>query len=154
MAFLDLHRPDICKENPKLDKNYDYLEQLIHELEQRNIPEANQEFINSEIEQINSISGDLKDFRKAIRKSLMRIFQHLEKELKIVRKGHYRLMWLSLGMSAFGVPMGVAFGVSLNNMAFIGIGIPIGMALGIAVGTGMDQKAKQKGNQLDLGVEM
>ena len=55
-------------------------------------------------------------------------------------------------MSAFGIPLGVAFGASLDNMAFLGIGIPIGMAIGMAVGAGMDKKAFEEGRQLNLEI--
>ncbi|MBT8222071.1 MAG: hypothetical protein KJN96_02760 [Eudoraea sp.] len=57
---------------------------------------------------------------------------------------------MALGMAVFGVPMGVAFGAALDNMAFLGIGIPIGMAIGIAIGTAMDEQAKKEGRQLDI----
>jgi hypothetical protein len=52
-------------------------------------------------------------------------------------------------MSAFGLPLGVAFGAALGNMAFLGIGLPIGMSIGIALGNGMDTKAKNEGRQLE-----
>lgn len=50
--------------------------------------------------------------------------------------------------------MGVAFGASSDNMAFISIGIPVGMAIGIAIGSGMDKKAKEEGRQLALEVNL
>jgi hypothetical protein len=34
-----------------------------------------------------------------------------------------------LGMSAFGIPMGVAFGLSMGNIGLLGIGLPIGMGV-------------------------
>ena len=77
----------------------------------------------------------------------------VEKELKLVTKNHYRNTWLAIGMTAFGIPLGIAFGGSLGNMAFIGIGMPIGMAIGIAVGTEMDKKASENGKQLDLEIK-
>ncbi|MBT8322649.1 MAG: hypothetical protein KJO94_04145, partial [Eudoraea sp.] len=70
--------------------------------------------------------------------------------LKIVTKNYYRNLWLALGMTVFGIPLGVAFGAAQDNMAFLGVGIPIGMAIGIGVGTAMDEQAKKKGKQLDI----
>ena len=87
---------------------------------------------------------------KQIKKSQARIIKLIEKEHKLVTKNHYRNTWLAVGMSAFGIPLGAAFGASLGNMAFIGIGIPVGMAIGIAIGTGMDKKAFEEGKQIDL----
>ena len=55
-------------------------------------------------------------------------------------------------MSAFGMPLGVAFSVALDNFAFIGIGLPIGMSIGMALGAGMDKKAAKEGKQLDFKV--
>ena len=77
----------------------------------------------------------------------------IEKELKLVTKNHYRNTWLALGMAAFGIPLGVAFGTSLGNIAFIGIGLPNGLAVGIAVGTGMDKKVFEEGKLMDLEIK-
>jgi hypothetical protein len=90
---------------------------------------------------------------KIIRRTQSRILILIEKELKLVTKNHYRNTWLAVGMSAFGLPIGVVFGAILENMAFIGIGLPLGMAIGIAVGTAMDKKASENGKQLDLEIE-
>jgi hypothetical protein len=60
---------------------------------------------------------------------------------------------MALGIAVYGVPLGLAFGVSLDNMAFLGIGIPIGLAIGIGVGNGMDKKALKEGRQLDLEIK-
>lgn len=84
---------------------------------------------------------------------LQRMVNTLEKEVKLVPKNHYRNRWLALGMAAFGLPMGVVFGISLGNMAFLAIGLPIGMAIGIAVGTGLDKKASEEGRQLDVEIK-
>ena len=78
----------------------------------------------------------------------------MEKEHKMVTKNHYRNTWLAQGMAAFGIPLGVAFGTSLGNMAYLGIGLPIGMAIGSAVGKRMDKKALEEGRQLDLELKL
>ncbi len=72
------------------------------------------------------------------------------KELKLVTKNQYRNMWFILGMSAFGVPIGVAIGLALGNIAFLGIGFPFGMVIGALVGINMDKKAFKEGRQLDI----
>ncbi len=88
--------------------------------------------------------------RKRIRKSQSNILKLIEKELKLVPKNLYRSRWMAIGMSAFGIPLGVAFGTSLWNMGLLGIGIPIGMVIGMAIGSGMDKKAFEESRQLDL----
>lgn len=85
---------------------------------------------------------------KLLKTNLSKILKLLEKELKLVPKSHYRNQWMVLGMSAFGLPIGVAFGISIGNLGLLGLGLPIGMAIGIAVGTGMDEKARKEGRQL------
>lgn len=76
----------------------------------------------------------------------------LEKEHKIVPKNYYQSLWMLLGMAAFGLPIGAAFGASIGNMAFLSIGLPIGMVIGLAMGAGMDKKALKEGRQLDVEV--
>ena len=57
---------------------------------------------------------------------------------------------MAIGMVAFGLPMGVAFGAALGNMAFLAIGMPVGLAIGLAMGSGMDAKAAEEGRQLNI----
>ena len=76
----------------------------------------------------------------------------LEKEHKLVPKNYYRNLWLPLGMSAFGLPIGVAFGLLVDNIALLSIGLPIGLAIGVALGISLDQKAAKAGKQLDFEV--
>ncbi|NEN22303.1 hypothetical protein G3O08_02140 [Cryomorpha ignava] len=106
--------------------------------------------INKEIEDLNTTTDSGKDLRNHIRQNQTRIIKLLEKEVKLVTRNHHRNTWLAIGMAAFGIPLGVAFGASLGNMAFIGIGLPIGLAIGVAVGTKLDNKAAEEGRQLDL----
>jgi len=74
----------------------------------------------------------------------------LEKELKIVPKGYYQNLWIALGICVFGLPIGVVFGTSLDNMGLLGIGLPIGVAIGYVLGSRMDKKASEEGRQLDV----
>ncbi|MBK9247532.1 MAG: hypothetical protein IPM69_05330 [Ignavibacteria bacterium] len=125
-------------------------EELLAALRTKDVPNAVVQSINAEIHTANSFSGTSKEHRKKFRKLQLNVLKILEKELKLVIKNHYRNMWLVLGMSAFGIPIGVAFGVSIGNMGFLGVGMPIGMAIGIAVGIGMDNKAMLEGRQLNV----
>jgi hypothetical protein len=78
------------------------------------------------------------------------LLSHLEKQHGIVPPGHYRNQWMAIGMSVFGLPIGVAFSLSQENFAFVGIGLPLGMAIGMAVGAGKDNQAKAAGLQLEI----
>ena len=75
-----------------------------------------------------------KKFVKAIEIAFSQIINLLEKELKLVPKNHYTTTWLALGMTIFGLPIGVVFGSSLGNIGLMAIGLPIGMAIGMGVG--------------------
>lgn len=153
MEITGLDKRADKEQDKKLKKCYAVFENLMNELKKKKLPTEILNFINQNIEEINSFSGSNKDLRKRILKSQSNILKLIEKELKLVPKNYYRNRWLAIGMSAFGIPFGVAFGASLDNMAFLGIGIPIGMAIGMAVGAGMDKKAFEEGRQLNLEIQ-
>jgi len=69
-----------------------------------------------------------------------------------VPKNHYRALWLVLGMSVFGLPIGVLYGFLIGNMGLLGTGLCFGMAIGVALGAGLDKKALKEGRQLDLEI--
>jgi len=125
-------------------------QQLITELEKRALPLSLQDSINLDIEEINTFTGTEKELIKLLDKKQVRIVQQVEKECKLVPKNHYRKLWLVLGMSAFGLPLGVVFGLSMGNIGLMAIGLPIGMGIGVAVGTAMDNKARAAGKQLEV----
>ncbi|MCS4433008.1 hypothetical protein [Aquiflexum gelatinilyticum] len=142
-------RPEFIS-NEKLNKKIGYFSALIDELSKRKLSEKEVETINDEIQNINSISISEKDFAKALTKSQSNVLKVIEKESKLVVKNHYRNLWLVLGMSTFGVPLGVAFGISIGNLGLLGLGLPIGMAIGVGFGTTLDAKAAKEGRQLDV----
>ncbi|MEJ8756151.1 hypothetical protein WG947_04025 [Pontibacter sp. H259] len=142
-------RPDIAQ-NQKLAKNFTQFGNLLDNLRHRELPEEIITYINNEIDLVNSTTASEKELAKQVSKSQSGIIKLLEKELKLVTINHYRNTWMALGMATFGLPLGVAFGASLGNMAFLGIGLPIGVAIGVAVGTSLDKKAIKNGTQLDI----
>ncbi|MCH6198815.1 hypothetical protein MMU07_04455 [Aquiflexum sp. LQ15W] len=150
MSLNTLNKRQEFLTNEKLNKKIGCFSALIDELSKRQLSEKEVEIINTEIQTVNTFSGSEKDFTKILAKSQSNVLKVIEKESKLVVKNHYRNLWLALGMSAFGVPLGVAFGISIGNLAFLGIGLPIGMGIGIAVGTSLDNKAAEEGRQLDV----
>ncbi len=149
-----LNKNQDIENNKKLFKKFNYLRNLIGELNKRELPSNISKSINNKIEEINSFTGSDKEVIKLLRINTSFILKLVEKKLKLVLKNHYRTQWMAIGLSAFGIPFGVVFGAALKNMAFIGVGIPIGMAMGIGIGTAKDQKAFDNGNQLNLETEM
>ncbi len=152
MQIIELRRPQSIQ-NKKLLDSYTRFESLLKELRKKELHAKTVNAINESINKINKSTGSEKELRKKMLKAQSQIIESIEKNDKLVTKNHYRNRWLAIGMSAFGIPLGVAFGASLGNMAFLGVGLPIGMAIGIAVGTGMDKKALEEGRQIDFEVK-
>ncbi len=140
------------EQNKRRISNIEGFVSLIKELRERELTEEVIKAINKEIEIINSISGNTRKLSRQVSRSKLMIFQTLDKKLKIVPKNAYRNRWLAIGMVVFGMPLGAAYGASMSNMAFIGVGIPIGMVIGLAIGTRMDKKAAKEGRQLKFEV--
>jgi ABC-type phosphate/phosphonate transport system permease subunit len=140
-------------ENLKASNSYQQLGKLLNALEVKALPTETIDLINQEIEQLNSITDIDKYFVKATKEKENRVIKLVEKKHKIVPKNYYKKLWMILGMSAFGVPIGIAFGLSIGNLAMLGIGLPIGMAIGVGVGSNMDKKAFNEGRQLDFEVK-
>ena len=137
------------EENPKLAKAVHNLSTLLIAIEKKNVPESVESQLNEILAGVNNFPGPDPELLKQIKSAQVAILKLLENELGLVAKNHYQLQWLALGMATFGVPLGVVFGLSLGNMAFIGIGLPIGMAIGIAYGSSKDKQAEDQGKQLD-----
>ncbi len=153
MEIEDLNRRELSDSNKKLVAAFDQFDNLLTRLRKKELPEDIVATINREIVKINSVTDSDKDKTKQLQKSQTDILRLLEKQLKLVPINYYRNTWLALGMTAFGIPLGVAYGSITGNMAFLAIGLPIGMALGIAIGVGMDKKALKEGRQLDIEIK-
>ena len=147
-----IERQDIS-ESLKASNAYQQLGKLLNALEVKELPNETVDLINNEVEQLNSISVIDKYFVTATKEKQNRVIKLIEKKHKIVPINYYRKLWMILGMSAFGVPLGVAFGLSIGNLGMLGIALPIGMAIGVVVGSTMDKKALNEGRQLNFEVK-
>ncbi len=152
MVLIPLEENNLSKEI-KVDNIYIQLNQLIEELNKKEIPDSVIEKVNQQISEINQAIISNQKWKKVAKKRQYQIVKLIEKELKIAPKNHYRNMWLAIGIGGIGVPIGVAIGSGLGNLAFLGLGIPIGLAVGISVGTSMDKKAFEEGRQLDVEIK-
>ena len=144
-------RSDIS-EDVKLSKIYTRFQKLIKELKERELPDKIIETVNKEIEDINTTSLIGKELRKLTWQKQTKILGLLEKELKIVPKNHYRSIWTALGMSVFGLPIGIIIGTIIGNMGMLATGVGLGMCIGLFLGAGMDKKALKEGRQLDFEI--
>lgn len=150
MNIIGLKERQNISDNIKLNRIYVQFGELLKELAKKDLPHKIIESINQDIEELNSTSLTSNDFIKLAKQKQTKIIKVVEKELKIVPKNYYHNIWLAVGMSVFGIPIGVAFGVSVGNMGLLAIGLPIGMAIGSVVGSRMDKKAFEESRQLNI----
>ena len=118
---------------------------LIDALNDRSLDQKSFDRIN---EHINVIENNV-NFN-TIKKEESKILDYVKEKYGYVAKNHYMSLWIALGMSAIGVPIGVAIGLALDQLGFMGIGIGGGLAIGVAIGSAKDKKAKEQGKQLPI----
>lgn len=136
--------------NQKLNELYSQFQEILEKLNDKKLSSEAVQYINNIVEETNITTLQNKALLKFLKNKQNLIIKYLEKEHKIVPKNYYRGIWIAVGMAAFGLPIGVAFGLIMKNMGLIGIGLPIGLGFGVAVGTSMDKKALQEGRQIDV----
>lgn len=151
MNIIALKEHPATLKDAKLNKAYNQFKELAEELKDKELPVGVIENINQNIEALNS-SSDLEsgDLRKLFRQNQSKIIKQVRDKLKIVTKNYYRNLWMAVGMAAFGIPIGTAFGLGTGNMGMLGIGLPIGMTIGMAIGIAMDNEALKQGRQLNI----
>ena len=145
-----IHLNKIDNSNIKIANSIKQFNSLIKLINDKNLTLNVIKKINDDITELNSSQVMGTALSHLIKKKQNKIIKLTEKELKIVPKNYYRNLWMVLGMSAFGLPLGVAFGLSLGNIGLLAIGLPIGMAIGTLVGSKLDKKALESGKQLDI----
>lgn len=153
MQITNLEPRSSLENHARLYRQFQQLQRLLDELRRRELTDPVVLLINSEIEKVNSLPDSGTAWRRQIKRAQTNILRVVEKRMTLVPRHHYRNTWLAIGMAAFGIPLGVAFSSSIDNLSFIGVGLPVGMAIGIAIGTGLDKKARQQGRQLDFEVK-
>lgn len=152
MEIKDLTIKGEYKGDEKLEKRISNFQSYIDLLNSRDLDNDVIDAINSSIDELNNFEGSKRKFKLRLMKVRSQVVRHVEKQAKLVPQNYYRKLWLALGMSVFGMPVGVVFGTSFGSMAYLGVGLPIGMAVGIAVGASMDKRALKEGRQLDIEI--
>jgi hypothetical protein len=153
MSIKELNsQKDISSDN-KLIKVFSQFGELLNELRKRELPENIETAVNDCVDQINSSTLTGNQQTKFIKQKQTSILKQIEKELKVVPKNYYLNLWMILGMSSFGLPIGLVFGLTIGNIGLLAIGLPIGMVIGLAVGSGLDKKAFMEGRQLNIEIK-
>lgn len=146
--------PSNFPSNEKLVNSLIQFQQLIIQLNQKDLPVDLIQEINLQVHEINKATCNEQSLQKLLRSKQAKIISLSAKHSKIVPINYYRNIWMALGMTAFGLPIGVSLGLSLGNIGLLGIGLPIGLAMGVGIGLAMDKKAKDEGRQLDVEIKM
>lgn len=154
MTIKELHPLPMQGDDSRLLNSHTSFAQLLRELREMDLPAELTASINREIDRANDRSGTARQIRKRIGHAQHNVLQLVREERNLVPRHYYRNLGIAIGMAALGIPFGVVFGLMLDNMAFIGIGMPIGLSIGIAIGTDLDRKAYAEGRQLQIEVEV
>jgi len=154
MEIYELKEKDGVAEDVKVNRIYLQFKELLKELRKKELPQKIVESINHAIEELNSTERADNKLLKLLKRNQAKILELLDKELKIVEKGHYKGLWLVLGMSAFGIPIGIVLGLTiLGDVSYFPVGFPFGIIIGIAIGHKMDKKALKEGRQLAVEIK-
>jgi len=152
MKITALKKREDLSEQPKLKEFFTQFGGLINELNAKTLSNDTILFINKEIEEINTTSKSGSSLKRFMFKKQSTIIKLVEKKHKIVPKNYYLNLWLVLGMTVFGIPIGAALGAGNRNMGLAAIGLPIGLAIGIAIGSEKDKKAFREERQLNINL--
>lgn len=153
MNIKELKKREDFSNDDKLNRIYSQFGELLNELKKKELSQDVYKLINESVDILNLSTFNSAQLTKLLKQKQTAILKQVEKEHKIVPKNYYRTLWMVLGMSAFGLPIGVAFGLSIGNIGLLSIGLPIGMGIGIAVGMSMDKKAMNEGRQLNIQIK-
>lgn len=135
--------------NKRNNKKHTQLIGLISALNKKELNDETWTQLNSTIEAFNNHTTTEKNYAKLAARTRVKILSIAEKKMKLIPKNTMMTRWMAIGMSAFGVPFGIIYGLSMDNMAFLGIGIAMGMSIGVGIGIAMDKKALKENRQLD-----
>jgi len=152
MTITELKERSDISEDAKLNRFFGKFRELLKELNERKLPDKIVETINKDIEELNSTSLVGKELKKLAYQKWTKILNLLMQELKIVPKNRYRTIWLVLGMSVFGLPIGIVYGAAIGNIGLFPTGIGFGMAIGLLLGARLDKKAFKEGRQLGVDI--
>lgn len=153
MNIKELKNREDFSNDDKLNRIYSKFAELLNELKKKELSQDVYKLINESVDILNLSTFNVAELTKLLKQKQTAILKQVEKEHKIVPKNYYRTLWMVLGMCVFGLPIGVAFGLSIGNIGLLAIGLPIGMGIGIAVGMLMDKKAMNEGRQLNIEIK-
>lgn len=152
MNFTPLELRPAISAHAKALERWTLLNAYLTELQTYSLDVATVNIVDTSIATINATTSTDGTLAGVIKRETMSLVRKVEKHAKIVPRNYYKNFWMVLGMTAFGLPLGVALGAAIKNMGFMAIGMPIGMAIGVGVGMAYDKKAAEAGRQLSMEI--
>ncbi|RKS53506.1 hypothetical protein BC962_1758 [Gillisia mitskevichiae] len=152
MELEGLKKRCFFEKKKAISKEYELLEDLVQELQSRELPPEVVVDLNEEIFRLNAVIDNHLKLYFYIKLVKKKVLKKLIKDLEIVPKNYYRNLWLALGMCVFGLPLGIVLSTILDNISAIAMGLPIGLAIGVFVGSEMDKRAQENNRQLELEI--
>ncbi|MFY0591604.1 hypothetical protein [Roseivirga sp.] len=143
----ELETASMAQDKSSTQKVLDTLAKIFRQLDERGLDielfSQHTSEIHSAIQSEELKFGEISRIKNGLTQTLM-------KEHGLTTKGYHQNLWLVLGMSLFGIPLGMIFGFSLDNFAFFGLGLPMGMPIGVAIGMQKEKKAQEAGTVLAI----
>tara|TARA_R100000935_G_C2831853_1_gene165545 strand:+ start:64 stop:525 length:462 start_codon:yes stop_codon:yes gene_type:complete len=150
MELEGLKKRDFSKNSKGIYNEYSLLEQLVQELQNRELPPEVVVELNDEIVRLNEVLDQHLKLHFYTRLVKNKVLKTLINDLEIVPKNYYRNLWLAIGMSVIGLPLGIILSTILGSISFVALGLPIGLTIGVFIGTEMDKKALENNKQLEI----
>jgi len=143
---MHIHYLEISAENDlKLRTAINNFTVLIDEIKVKAIPEEVCYKINSQIDFMNTlVNSDESKIKKKLEITYHKILLILRRDLGIVPENYYRNLYLALGMSVFGLPIGALIAFLSGNYSFLAIGMLFGLSIGVLVGAKKDKIADEE----------
>ncbi|MFY1046135.1 hypothetical protein [Chryseobacterium sp. GP-SGM7] len=136
--------------NPKLSDLYFQLQDILKKLNQKKLPSETVDYINIQVEKINSSNLNDKPLLNLLKERQHYIVKYVENNHKIFPKNYHRNMWVGLGALVFGLPIGLLLAYIFNNARFFALGLITGAGIGTLAGISMDKKVLREGRQLTI----
>ncbi len=143
---MHIHHLEISADSDeKLYASITHLKILISEIENKGVPEEVCYKINYQIDKMNSFANKKEGIlNRQLEITYYRILYILRRDVGIIPENYYRNLYLALGMSVFGLPLGALIASFLENTSYLIFGMLFGLAVGIVIGSKKDQIADKE----------
>lgn len=148
MKLRDIQNKEMFCKNKSLAYASERLQGIIEVLNKQELPEEIIVQLNREIDTLNSFEDPEKRMLIRIKTTENNILELVRRRLGIITEKYYTFLWMSLGLAAFGLPLGTLIFAIKENPAFIATGLPLGSVLGIFIGIALDYRAKKENKVL------